>query len=747
MKTTLLIILVLLAGIAAAADKEFFKEFEENYNRLHLELLNNAGERGKVTNFVYKKDVATFTFEEGTFYLQRYVMDRPTTAIFVGTGRVTIDVPVHAERQGLWAVTKDSTVDEEFTVVAIRMADDLDLQLKERFPFEPSTFDFRVLGKLEQGEFFFKPVIYHNYDNYFRLVTSVYERGPDGFFYADFNRYTFTFDPNWPEQVQIGYEFEGGDQVQTTAASFQRQEAGRYADSLLSQIPYPTTALQRKAKLYLSGTDGRRIDTAEATIDMVVNADSLRFAWFYLKYTLDVDSIYAGDTRADFVRRKTFDYTGVILPEYYRKGDTLSLTVWYHSTNFDHFLPYLSDPTPCVTEVTFNVPKSYNYYTTGMSASTDVGGGRKEFTSALPAPIGDLFFHCYPTGVEDTVQVISETGIALNFAIADRDVRRHECYIPREKYQETITAAFNYMASQFGPPPQTFIEYVIPTGFQSVPGMIKVPQVACVTSDPWQVVGGFDIPVGDGVARQWFGALMRLQSGREDWLTYTLPVFEGLRFIASHRSADPYFSNLLTRRDSLYTQLQIGQEIPLAAGYRVNAYADENGINDFYRTILTNKGVWMLHMLRFLMYDYEAGTDEAFIRFMRELFLNINNRSFGNHDFVRLAEKHYGEPLDWFFRQWLYGAFLPDYKVKWGTVQRDGAWYVPVTVQTEKVTPDFRMPVIVRVVRQDGENVFERLVIEGTASEFELGPFEREPREFVFNEFLSTLGWESVSRQ
>ncbi|HQL23959.1 MAG TPA: hypothetical protein PKY95_06025, partial [candidate division Zixibacteria bacterium] len=684
---------------------------------------------------------------KGTVYLQRYVKDRPTTAVFVGQGRVTIDVPVHSERQGLWAVTKDSTVDQPVEVVAIRMADDLDLRLRERFQFEPAVIDFRVVNKLGQGEFFFKPVIMHTYDNYFRLAASIYERGPDGFFYADFNRYTFTFDPNWPEQVQIGYEVEGGDQVSTVGASFQRREAGRYDDSLLSQIAYQTTALRRTAEVRLSGTDGRRIEQAKATLDLAVNADSLRFTWLFLKYSLDVDSVLVGDERIDYVRRKTFDYTGIILPRYYHQGDTLSLTVWYRGTNFDHFLPYLSNPVPSPTEVTFNVPKGYNYYTAGMSEPVDVGGGRQEFTSALPAPLGELYFHCFPTGVEDTVQVISDVGVALNFVIADRDLRRDPCYIPRDQYQEAVTAAFNYLSKNFGPPPQTFAEYVISTGFQSAPGMIKVPQVACVTSDPWQVVGGFDGPVGNSVAHQWFGPLMRPQSGREDWLSWALPAYQGLRFIESHRSSAPYFSNLLTRRDSLYTQIQMGHEIPLSAGYRVNDYWDANGKFDFYRTILNNKGVWLLHMLRFLMYDYEAGSDAKFAGFSRELFLQITNRTFSNADFVRLAEKHYGAPLDWFFRQWLYGAYLPEYNATWTKVQRDGSWYVAVTVQTGKVPPSFQMPVIVRVVEGDGRDAFSRPVITAPSAEFELGPFSQEPRDFVFNEFLSTLGWETVSRK
>ncbi len=747
MKPAILIgcLLVAFAATAGAQDKSF-KELEESYDQLHVELLNNAGEKAEIANFVYHKDAATFTFEKGTMYLQRFVHNRPTTAIFVGTGHVTVDIPVHTERQGLWGVTKDSTVDQAFELLAIRMADDFDLRLKEQFGFAPAAFDWRALAKSNQGEVFFKPLIFHNYDNYFRLLMSIEERGPDGFFWADFNRYTFTYDPNWPEQVQIGYEHEGGDQVATVAASFLRQSAGCTEDTLLSQLPYPTTPLNKSGRLTLAGTDGRRLDQATVDLQMLVIADSLKYTWFYLKYNLDVDSVFVGDTRLGLFRRKTFDYTGIVLPRYYHKGDTVTLTVWYHGSNFDHFLPYLSDPAACPVALTFNVPSGYTYFTAGKSETVKADGGKATFTSEFPAPLNNLYFHCYATGISDTVEVISDIGLTLNYIIADRDARNQSCFIPHDKYRPSVTGAFNFMSSRFGQPPQTFAEYVIPEGFQSVPGMIKVPQVACITTTAWDVVGGLDIPAGDGVARQWFGALMRLRSSREDWLTAALPAYMGLQYIESARGGETYFLNLMTRRDSLYERLAVGQDIPLAAGTRVNSFKKENFSLDYYQTILTNRGIWLLHMLRFLMYDYDSGSEATYLKFLRELGLTINNRVFSNADFIRLAEKHYGQPLDWFFRTWLYSAYIPEFSVTWATAQRDGNWYVPVQVQVAKTTPDFTMPVICRV-SLGGENAFSRQVVSGATTTFELGPFNTEPKEFIFNEFLSVLGRQNVSKK
>ena len=58
----------------------------------------NDGEIAKIKNFVYQKDVATFTFIEGSILFQKPIDGRPTAAIFVGDGLLHIDIPSPVER-------------------------------------------------------------------------------------------------------------------------------------------------------------------------------------------------------------------------------------------------------------------------------------------------------------------------------------------------------------------------------------------------------------------------------------------------------------------------------------------------------------------------------------------------------------------------------------------------------------------------------------------------------------------------
>ena len=300
--TYFLVALVLITTTVIHAESESFKKFKSDYAQLDMDLLNNVGEKADVKDFVYQKDVATFTFHEGVIHLLRYLDGRPTTAIFLGRGHVSIDVPSPVERRSLLSVSGAERVDEDFEVCFIRMADDFDLKLKEKFSFEQEELKWKNFTQIKQaaGETYFKPVIQHTYDNYFQLLRSMYERSADGLFWINFNRYCFTYDPNRPEQVIISYEFQKGDFLTTEAARFQKQTAGIYDNRSMSAISYPTTAISREATLEMGGLDGARLDNAQTTMKLVINSDSLKYISTFLHFNLKEDSIYMDGQPVDY---------------------------------------------------------------------------------------------------------------------------------------------------------------------------------------------------------------------------------------------------------------------------------------------------------------------------------------------------------------------------------------------------------------------------------------------------------------
>ncbi|HWR81676.1 MAG TPA: hypothetical protein VN285_00075 [Candidatus Deferrimicrobium sp.] len=737
-RTCLIITLAWVAVLAAnaAGETEFFRKFKADYAALDMDLLNNPAEAADIREFVYRKDLATFTFHEGQFHLLRHIDGRPTTAIFVGRGNARIDVPSRLERQALAGVTRDSVVDEDFEVAFIRMADDFDLQLREKFSFAPTQLSWKTftIAKQAQGEQFFKPIILHTYDNYFQLLRSHYERRADGYFWIDFNRYVFSFDPNRPEQVAIDYELGMSDMAATASVSLQRQEIGVYDDYRLSDITFPTTIVEKSGTLVAGGMDGFAIDSAAVTIRVALNRDSLRFLSLFLPAVLNEDSIYLNGRPVEFYRRKDFNFIGIIMPEYRQRGDTLLFTLYYHGKNFDWCLPYVENPQVCPHNLTFVVPKGYNYYVPGMSALEPLDGKRNRFTVSSTNQYRQFYFHAYPSGI-DTIPRQTQAGITLNFLKAGHLSKRlMDCFINEELFQSSITGAFDQLTTYLGLPPNTFVEYIVPERLESMPGVIMVPQTSCATEGVMEVVGGFDIDAGVGVARQWFGSLMRPASDREVWIGEALPHYLALLYVQGTRGA-AYQTNLVRRRDSIYTDVERKWKMPLAAGSRAKA------------AMRINKGVWLVHMLRFLMYDLDTKSEARFLQFLQDLAIRCNSGTFTNEDFIRLAEKSYGQSLEAFFRQWLYGRNFPEFNVEYKIDQAADGYFIDVNVAMKGVDAAFTAPVAMHVTEEGGHATYTRQTIAGPQSQFRLGPFADKPKQFVFNEFYSVLSKDDVKKK
>lgn len=711
-----------------------FKQFKGEYDLVGVDLLDQPCEVAEVKNFVYEKDLARFTFESGTFYFLRYIDDRPTTAIFIGKGNAQIEIPSNTERNSLYCITKDSSVNESFETCFIRFADNLDNYVREKFSTSQSTLHWKVynVAKQTQGEVFFKPVIQHTYDNYFELLRSVYERAEDGYFWIDFNRYVYTFDPNQPEEFRLAYEFEGGDFETTEAAILQRKGRAVYDDSLLSNIPYPTTIIDRAGKFTMGGQDGLQVDDAEATVKMVVNADSLKYLSLFMDYHLVEDSIYFDGFPVDYHRRKTFDFIGVILPEYFYKGDTLEFTLWYKGKDFDQVFPYVENPEASTISVELAIRSGSNYYIPGK-----IGDVQNNIIEAIPdRKYNTFYFQGYVSGA-DTVLVSSSSGIPINFIrLGHISKHNYNCYVPDNIQETSAMDAFNYMTERFGAPPAAFEIFVSPEMGQGMPGLVYVPQVVCLSD--WEAFGGMDLTAGDGVGNQWFGGAMRPATDRESWTKHALSNFISLLYVEHARGSKAYYSNLYNRSDTLLKTMHRNWDLPLATGSRLRP------------TVLSSKGIWMMHMLRFMMFDPNTKTSPNFYKFLQELSVTCNSTTFTNSDFVKLAEKYYGASLTDFFAQWLYGYYFPEFEVEYKIAQREGGYFIDGTVVTKRVDADFAMPVIMRVELKGGgseQSVYESKMVRAPKSDFTLGPYETEPKKFVFNEFFSVLSEDKVKKK
>jgi hypothetical protein len=120
---------------------------------------------------------------------------------------------------------------------------------------------------------------------------------------------------------------------------------------------------------------------------------------------------------------------------------------------------------------------------------------------------------------------------------------------------------------------------------------------------------------------------------------------------------------------------------------------------DAYRAVQA-KGVWVIHMLRMMLRKNGSDPDATFMALLKEFAETYSGKAASTWDFRRLAEKHSGQKLDWFFDQWVFGTGLPVYALEY-KVEGSGNQYTIEGKITQTGVPDgFVMPV---PVYADGE--------------------------------------------
>jgi len=393
--------------------------------------------------------------------------------------------------------------------------------------------------------------------------------------------------------------------------------------------------------------------------------------------------------------------------------------------------PYVENPVASPHRLTIVTRQDFNYLIAGLEKVEKLDGGMAKFTVAPTQSFREFQFQGYAPKF-DTVPRTTEAGATVNF-LKSRAITKSkfDCFVPDEMYEAPTLGAFNFFAGKLGAAAGQFEFFVFPENHWTMPGMVEIPQVYCILDG----TGGFHVLPGVQVARQYFGALMQPTSDRDKWLIDAAPEYLGLMYVQEALGGGPFYTEMVNRRNLATTQVERSRDLPVAAGDRV---AD---------SLLAAKGAWIMHMLRFVMFDPNTQSDAVYMKFLRDLSIRCNYKPYTNADIQALAEKAYGQPLDWFFRHWLFERNIPEYNVAYGITRKEGGWMVEGTVKTGGVGPEFQMPVVMRVEMVDGQSSYAHPMIKGPEDHFALGPFATQPKQLAFNEFFSVLSKDNVKRQ
>jgi hypothetical protein len=238
------------------------------------------------------------------------------------------------------------------------------------------------------------------------------------------------------------------------------------------------------------------------------------------------------------------------------------------------------------------------------------------------------------------------------------------------------------------------------------------------------------------VAHQWWGIGVDFNSYHDQWLSEGFSTFSGLWYLQTVRKDNAKYFGLLHRwRDRILENRE--ERAPIWLGYRTSSSNDETG----YGVMVYNKGAWVLHMLRIMMLDLKTMNEDRFTETMRDFYRTYQGKRASTEDFRRVAERHLGADLGWFFDQWIYGTEVPSYRVAYRTEPAEGGQYrVKLRVQQDNVSDDFQMYVPVTLDLGNDRVARLRVKIRGPKTEVDLPLMPAKPKEVRFNDLDGVMG-------
>jgi aminopeptidase N len=202
------------------------------------------------------------------------------------------------------------------------------------------------------------------------------------------------------------------------------------------------------------------------------------------------------------------------------------------------------------------------------------------------------------------------------------------------------------------------------------------------------------------VAHQWWGHMVGWASFHDQWLSEGFAEFSAGLFIeATKPSAAEQFWRRL--HDEITQKNEFGNAPNDAGPLWLGLLLSTSKNPGAYNRLVYPKGAYILQMLRMLMRDDKTG-DQDFMAMMQDYIASFENRNHSSEDFKSVVEKHMKPALDlegnrrvdWFFRDWVYGAELPKYRLDYSFKPGDsGKVTFQGKIAQSGVSPDFRMRV------------------------------------------------------
>jgi hypothetical protein len=792
------------AEVSVGAKGAIAPNSEANYRALRE---GKPDETFTVSNLTLKRDVGTFTLRSGTISFLAPVLNRRVVAVFVGDGELALTPVLGIEKDYLRFITGKDTFTENFDRMVLCFSDETYDELKKsgtsgamppRAAEVLRDYQKRVRRSTERPrsmvEGFLTGDDVENLEA--QLISASYNPRRRGGFnaYIFGKKYGDLRFHSRPEGVFPG--LPAPEEIALINLDPQAKEEG---------ILY----LGHHESEYKNGTasseeDKRIIDVEHYKIETVIQGEKLtssteltfkalgdgdRVLRFGLMPFLRVTRVAMGDRDIHFIqeRRQEDGAFYAILPEPTTKDKQYKLTIEYGGErvledagggNFavgarTSWYPSVNAFTDRATfDLTFKIPNKFVLVSIGKMVKEGKEGdfAVSQWVSEYPLAVAGFNYGRFKKKemVDDATKYQIEGYATSDLPDYMRSAASIGGMSPVRLLDTGMVEAQNSIrifSHWFGPSPYGRIAITQQPQMnfgQSWPSLVYLPIISFFDSTQrWQMFGlnsgltdFIQEVTSHEVAHQWWGHIVGWSSFHDQWLSEGFADFSaGLFLQATNQTPDRYLKFWEQHRKTILDKNAYGKRPndagPLWMGLRLNT-AQSPGA---YNRLVYPKGSYVLHMLRWMMYDRKTG-DERFIKMMREFVQSHFNRNASTESFKLIVEKHMtpvmdldgNRRMDWFFRQWVYGTEVPRYRFEYAfTPGENGAVVFAGKLTQSEVSPDFK-GLVPMYLDFDGKIMrLGEVRITGSAStEFQVQLPQR-PKRAIINYHHDILAVESLS--
>lgn len=756
--------------LAAQAGGNVAGSYEERFQQLWE--LRARGRQAAVSGLTLTRDRATITLGEGILYLLEPIGGQTIGAVFRGRGRLAYTPGARIEQDRLRLFRSGTGYDEPFDELVLFVADSTVAELERQLTFTAGEAPGELSRRFQELLDYFGDKGERALDP--DLLSPLLNGESTGLFLAmAINRandpWMFLVNPAETEAVQLLTR------ARRTARA--RRVEAVTMDPPMHAPPRPATRGDRAPGARISQYTMQILLDQRATgdlafsavADLTIRADTAVGPWvpFYIYPEMQLDAAQWTDgTPAQVFLAKDNPYLWVHLGSRLAAGAERGLRLRYHGDLIERsgdwffikssiaWYPLAMDNRAHARfDLTFTSPSGYLLASVGTRTdSTALPNHQVRTRWETPRPIRNASFNIGRFESfrleEDSLPPVTVLWSEDMHKLFVQEMSRRLAYSVngpiflqarnmKEQVGGDIMNAMRFFTHVFGPPPvSSFHATEIPWSHgEAWPGVIGLSWFTFQQAKQFGLPEGFDqVFRAHEVAHQWWGISVDYATYRDRWLSEGISDFAGLWYLQTRRKDNARYFDMLDRWKASI-MLRRGDPLPIWLGHRV---VTANTGND-YSAIVYQKGAWVMHMLRILLLDLGTMSEDRFTAAMRRFYAAHTGGAASTADLQRAFEASTGQPMGWFFEQWVYGTGIPTYRVAWQAAEGGGAWQVRLRIRQEKVPDTFLAYVPVKVELANGQTARFRIKVTGAVTEVTLPPVPGKPKAVKFNDLEGVL--------